>query len=236
MRLLLGTLLARRMREIARLIPAGPLRAFAAVEDLEVVAVVGGEEDCDVAESFGECWGGKQRVLAFAEVVIVEIEGQGKHVDGQGVREGGLLIIFAGAFVGGHGGALSVRDGIKGTTASFPGVLAGFAANSSQGLRPGEGGEAFGDADGIDEVVSHVDQEFEGQPKTVIDQPGGEKDTLVRANGHIAVADGAIAEVEGVNRRGDGLFTFHDDQRDEVVAALDQRWCQCAGDGSDEAL
>ena len=58
MRLLLGTLLARRMREIARLIPAGPLRAFAAVEDLEVVAVVGGEEDCDVAESFGECWGG----------------------------------------------------------------------------------------------------------------------------------------------------------------------------------
>ena len=32
--------------------------AFAAVEDLEFVAVVGGEEGGDQAQSFGEGWGG----------------------------------------------------------------------------------------------------------------------------------------------------------------------------------
>ena len=62
--------------------------ALAAIEDLEVVAVVGGEKAGDVAEALGEGLSGQQRVLALAQVVVVEVDGEGEHVDGQGIGEG----------------------------------------------------------------------------------------------------------------------------------------------------
>ena len=61
---------------------------FAPVEDLEVIAGVGGEEAGDVAEALGQGGGGQQRILALAQIVVVEVNGQRQHVNSQRVGEG----------------------------------------------------------------------------------------------------------------------------------------------------
>src|SRR5579863_6763536 len=105
---------------------------FAAIEDLEVVAGVGREESGDVAEALGQGWGGKQRVLAFPEVVVVKVDRQGEHVDGEGVRECRLEVAGAGALVD----SFLAGSAVLRTAAGFPGVLAGFSADLGLSLRP----------------------------------------------------------------------------------------------------
>jgi hypothetical protein len=61
--------------------------AFAAVVDLEFVTGVGGEKNGDVAEALGEGGSGEERVFALAEVVVVEVNSKGEHVDGESVGE-----------------------------------------------------------------------------------------------------------------------------------------------------
>ena len=50
--------------------------AFAPVEHLKLVAGVGGEEPCDVAQTLGQGRSGQQRIFALAQVVVVEVNGQ----------------------------------------------------------------------------------------------------------------------------------------------------------------
>ena len=59
--------------------------AFATVEDLEVVAGVGWEEAGEVPQAFGERRCGQQRILALAQIVVIKINCERKHVDGQGI-------------------------------------------------------------------------------------------------------------------------------------------------------
>src|ERR1035437_8062721 len=162
---------------------------FAAVEDLEVVALVGREEGGYVAEALGEGGGGEEGVVALAEIVVVEVHCEREHVDGQRVGEGGLEEGAASALVDGHLGGFAIEGAAVGSAnirsahvlssaAGLPGVLTGFAADLGLGPLPGEGGEAVGDAGGLDKVVGHVDEEFEGQSEAVLDQAGGEKDGL----------------------------------------------------------
>ena len=60
----------------------------AAVADGEVVVGIGWEEAGDEAEAFGEGLGCEEGVLALAEFGVVEVDGEGELVDGEGVGEG----------------------------------------------------------------------------------------------------------------------------------------------------
>src|ERR1035437_4930641 len=161
---------------------------LAAVEDLELVALVGGEEGGNVPEALGEGGGGEEGVVALAEIVVVEVHREREHVDGQGVGEGGLEEGTASALVdgdlGGHLGGFAIEGTalqianfrsahVLSSAAGLPGVLTGFTADLGLGLLPGEGGKAFRNAGGLDKVVGHVDEELEGQAEAVLDQASG---------------------------------------------------------------
>ena len=57
-----------------------------------------------MAEALGQGRGGEERIVALAEIVVVEVDGEREHVDGQGVGEGGLEEAAAGALVDLHWG------------------------------------------------------------------------------------------------------------------------------------
>src|ERR1700733_12087711 len=78
--------------------------APAAIENLELVAFVGGEERGDMTQAFRKRGRGEQRILALAQVVILKVQREREHVDGKRVGKGGLLVIFARAFVDAAGG------------------------------------------------------------------------------------------------------------------------------------
>jgi hypothetical protein len=192
-----------------------------------------------VAQALGQRRGGQQRIFAFAQVVVVEVERKREHVDGEGVGKGRLFVVFAGALVEGHGCAFGVVHRVEGAAARFPGVLAGFTANAGLRLRPGEGGKAFRHAGGVDEVVRHVDEELEGQAEAVFDESRREKHSLNCAERHVAMADGAVAQIYGVAGRDDsGRFAgaFGNDQRYEKVGAFGDGRSQRARNGADQAL
>ena len=69
---------------------AGRWLGAAAVADGELVAGVGGEEAGDEAEAVGEGLRGEERVLAFAELGVVEVDRERELIDGDGVGEGGF--------------------------------------------------------------------------------------------------------------------------------------------------
>jgi len=137
-----------------------------------------------VAEALGEGGSGEQGVVALAQVVVVEVDGEGKHVDGKRVGEGGVEEGAAGALVDGRGsGAAVERAAVKSAhalsaAACLPGILTGFTADLGLGLLPGEGGKTLQNAGDIDEIVGYVDEELEGQTEAVLDQARGEKDGL----------------------------------------------------------
>src|SRR6266568_788240 len=104
--------------------------AFAAVEDLEIVSGIGREEAGDVAEALGKGRSGKQGVFALTQVVVVEVDGQREHVDGQRIGERRFDIGVAGALVD----AFEAVAAVAGAAAGLPGVLTGFAAYLCLGL------------------------------------------------------------------------------------------------------
>ena len=104
--------------------------------------------------------------------------------------------------------------------AGLPGVLAGFAAYLRLGLRPGEGGKALRHAGGFHKVVGDVDKELKSQAEAVFHQPRRKKHRFRGAERGIAMADGAIAEFDGVGGRNHGLAGIGDGQGNEVVGAM----------------
>ena len=204
---------------------------------MEFVAGVVGEEGCYVAETLGEGWGGEEWILALAEVVVIEVDGHGEDVDRQRVRERGLEVAGAGAFVdsflagAGFGAAAVLRF-----ATGLPGVLAGFTADLGLGLRPDEGGEAFRDACRFNKVVGYVDEELESEAEAVFDEAGGDEDGLCFSEGRVAMTDGAVTEVDGVGG-GDHDFTgVGDGEGHEVVGAALEGGGEGGWDGAYEAL
>ena len=170
--------------------------AFAAVENLELVAGVGREEARHVAQPLGQRGRSQQRILALAQIVVIEVDGQRQHVDGQRIGERRLEESVARALVD----SLLAGARVLRAAARLPRILAGFAAHLRLGLRPDQRRKALGNARGFNKVVRHVDEELEGQPEAIFYQPRGKKDGLRRAEDRIAMADGAIAQVDGVRR------------------------------------
>ena len=101
---------------------------------------------------------------------------------------------------------------------------------------PGEGGKTFGDAGGINKVVSHVDEELEGQSEAILDQACGEKDGLGGAEDGVAMADGAVAEIDGVAGGDHGVVGVGDGQGDEVIGAMLESGRERGRNGADQAL
>ena len=69
-------------------VPRPPIRrrsALPTIEDLELVTRVGGEEGGYVTEALRKGGGRQEGVLALAQVVIVEVNGEREHIDSQRV-------------------------------------------------------------------------------------------------------------------------------------------------------
>src|ERR1035438_9427109 len=109
--------------------------ALAAVKNLELIAGIGGKEAGYVTQALGKGRRREQGVLPLAEVVVVEVDGQRKHVHGKRIGEGGLVVAIAGALIDGF---LAAGAAVQGAAAGLPGVLAGLAPDLGFGLRPGE--------------------------------------------------------------------------------------------------
>ncbi len=126
--------------------------------------------------------------------------------------------------------------GVLGAPARLPGVLAGFAADLGLGLRPDQRGEALGDARGLNKVVSHVDKEFEGEAEAVFNEARRNKYGLRGAEGGVAMANGAVAEFDGVVGGDKVLAGVGNCQWNEVVGALVERGGERGGHGADQPL
>lgn len=61
--------------------------AFAAIEDLELVAGIGWEEAGYVTQTLSQRGRVQQRIVPFAQVVVVKVHGKREHINGQRVRE-----------------------------------------------------------------------------------------------------------------------------------------------------
>jgi hypothetical protein len=238
----------------------------AAVADGEVVALGCGKEVVGEAEAVGEGGGGEEGVFAFAEVGVVEIDGEGEEVDGEGVGVGGLEVAGAlffgvaqglgkvlgegvGGVKGGHWGeggtALEGFGGeLEGAFAGVVAILRGFAADVGEGLGPEQGGEAvgergFGGGQGVDVLVADVDVELEGEGKTVLHEAGGDEGIGGAVDGQGAMADGTVGEIGGVEA-GDfsvaGVGGFAEGERDEDEGVVGEGGGDGEGDGLDDAL
>ena len=70
-------------KEEAQAAPRPASSAFAPVEDLEVVAGIGRKEAGKVTQALGQRRSGQQRILALAQIVVIKIDCEREHVDGQ---------------------------------------------------------------------------------------------------------------------------------------------------------
>lgn len=61
--------------------------AFAAVVDLEFVPRIGGKNTGDMPQAFSEGGSRKERVVALAEVMVIEVDREREHIDGESVGE-----------------------------------------------------------------------------------------------------------------------------------------------------
>ena len=76
-------------------------------------------------------------------------------------------------------------------------------------------------------MVAGVDEELEGQRETVLHEAGGDEGDLGVLEFDVAVADGAVAEVDGVGGRDQHLFFVGDGERNEIVSVFGE----ALGDG-----
>ncbi len=96
-------------------------------------------------------------------------------------------------------------------------VQRGFAADPAFHLLPRQIGELLRDADTVNEVVAHIDEELEGDGEAVFHQPGGDEDALRIAQRLVAMADGAIGELHVIAVGDHRLVAQIQRERDEVV-------------------
>jgi hypothetical protein len=76
-------------------------------------------------------------------------------------------------------------------------------------------------------VVADIDEEFEGQRKPVLHQPGGDEDAIGAVKLHIAVTHGAIAQVDSVPGRNHRLLSLTNSEGYKVVGMPGKRGGHC---------
>src|SRR5664280_1416372 len=117
------------------------------------------EEFVDLAQALGQRVGSQQRIIAFAQVLVVHIEIQRQRVHGNGIGKGGQQVLVLGFL------SLRSRGGCDFT--QLVGVKRGLAASFLVHLLPHQVGELLRNANPLHEVVSHVDEELERNGEAV---------------------------------------------------------------------
>ena len=84
--------------------------------------------------------------------------------------------------------------------------------------------------------MADIDEEFEGEGEAVLHEAGGDEDAFRGAEADVAVADGAVAEVDVVGGGDGGLIVFADGQRHEVPGAAGEGVGYGGGHGLHDAL
>ena len=69
-------------------------------------------------------------------------------------------------------------------------------------------------------MVAGVDEELKGQRETVLHEPGGDEGDLGALELDVTMADGAVAEIDGVGGRDQHLFLVGDGERNKIVSVL----------------
>ena len=77
--------------------------------------------------------------------------------------------------------------------------------------------------------MGDVDEEFEGEAEAVFDEASGEKNGLSVAEGGVAMAYGAVAQLDGKGGGDQVLAGVRDGKGNEVVGALTERGSSGAG-------
>ena len=129
-----------------------------------------------------------------------------------------------------------VRAGGGGEFARIHSVERSFAADAGFGLLPHQICEILRDSGALDEGVSDIDVELEGDGKFVVHQAGGDEDALRAAELQIAMANRAVAEGNVVAVGDDGLVSLIDGERDEVIRLAIKRRSDRLGDDGDHAF
>src|SRR5579872_5113226 len=98
------------------------------VEDREFESLVGREQFGDLAQTLGERGRREQRIIALAQIVVIDVEIKREQVDGNRIGESGFEIFSLVAL-----GVGAVRGG---ELAGLPGIERSFPADASFGLAP----------------------------------------------------------------------------------------------------
>src|SRR5215472_17098408 len=156
------------------------------VEDVELEAGIGRKNCCHFFQAFGEPGRRKQRILTLAQLVIVNVQVEREHVNGNGIRKGGIRVVRFSFFVY-PAGVLS-----GGLLAELKSIQAGFAAHPAGRLFPHQIGEFGRGAGFLDKSVSHVDVELKGDGELVIQQASGDEYALRVPGINVAMTDGLV--------------------------------------------
>ena len=88
------------------------------------------------------------------------------------------------------------------------------------GLRPGQRGKALRHSCFFHKVMPYVDKKLERQAESVFDQARGKKNRFHRAENRIAMADGAVTEIDRIGRSDHRFAGVGNGQRHKVIRAL----------------
>src|SRR5215469_1325785 len=189
---------------------------------------VGGKQFRDFAQAFGQSRGSEQRVVAFAQVVVVDVEIEREEINGDGVGKRCFQVF---GLV-----ALGVGTAGGGEFAGFEGIERCFPADAGFDLAPGQFTEIVRDTGALDQRVSDVDVELEGDGKLVVHQAGGDEDALRIAKIQVAMADRIVAESDVVPIGDQRVIALADCERDEVVSLAFEGGSDAGRNGRDHAL
>ena len=105
----------------------------AAIANSELIGRIGRKEPGDEAESISQSLRGEERILAFTELGVIEVDRKRKLVDRDGVGEGGFQKVVSGLLIDDRLSIDLVRLFIvsEREAATLPGILTGFSADAS---------------------------------------------------------------------------------------------------------
>src|SRR5258708_33034453 len=186
------------------------LSRSALVKNVELEPGVRREKLGNFLQPLRQCGRRQQCIVAFTQLVIIHIQAEREHVNGDGVRKSGSHILRLGLFVHSPGAAG------QGLLAKLKGVKAGFTAGVAGSLRPYQVGKFIGDSGVLHKGVSHIDVKLKGNGEPLIQQPRGNKHALRIARIDVAMADGSLRRRAVKAFGNQRLVAFADGERDKA--------------------
>ena len=174
-----------------------------------------------MAQALGQRRSGQQRILALAQIVVVEVDRQRQHVNGQRVGEGRLEEGAAGALVDAllavAGPRLRARRRVS--QASWlvsPRTWASACDQTSDEKLSGTPAAST-------KLWATLMKNSKARPKRSSTRRVERKTASVEPKTGVAMADGAVAQIDAVRRRDHGVAGVGDGQGNEVIGAMFER-------------